>query len=135
MINKILNRDVKCIIIGSSFFNIFLILFFIILFFLNKIIKTVFINIIIGIIIGYIFGIVYIIFMYKSLKEFMFFKNEKQAVSFIKKKNTFRYLFFVVFSFVLCFINKYIGLMTVVSMFGIKIGAYLTPIFRNFINE
>ena len=84
-----------------------------------------------GLVVGLVVGFLMILNMSKTLNEFIYFKNENQAINFLRKRSIIRYLVFVSFALVLSFIKPYLGLMTVVSVFGIKVGAYLTPIIKN----
>ena len=131
MENNDFKKNIICITIVNIIFNIALMIFFFILFLLHRLDINLFLNIFFGLIVGLIIGSLMIIHMSKTLNEFIYFKNENQAISFLRKRSIFRYLIFVVFSLILSFIKPYVGLMTVVSVFGIKIGAYLTPIIKN----
>ena len=124
-----LKRTLKSMIVGMSIYNVILMILSVIVFMiLYKNNENAYIAIIkneIGLVIGYIVSIIGIYSIAKSIVKVTSKQDEDFAKKYITFMSTIRFIVFVV-------INKNVvgieaGILYVLSVFGIKIGAYLAP--------
>ena len=135
--NDKFKRTLKGLVIGTSIYNIVLLILSTIFFYLyykNKNIPDFHILIIkneLSLIIGYIISIIGIYSMATSLEKAVMSSDEKYAKKHVALMTTIRFIIFCIILLVI--INKNIfgitgGIMYALAAFGIKVGAYLTPI-------
>ncbi len=129
-------KTFKCIVIGTSIYNLFLIIFSTIVFifyYKSKNIPNFTITIIkneVSVIIGYIVSILGLYSIASSLKKSISSNDADYAKKHMTFMSIIRFVFFCIILIII--INKNVfgisgGLMYVLSVFGIKIGAYLSP--------
>ena len=137
MISKNVKDDIKYIAIGSFIFVLvcILVVIFYNIFFSNFNLLNVFI-IIVSLTIGYFLGILTIINMAHNIDATLYFQDIEKAKSYMIKYNILRY---VIISIITIFMSLkfgiFSGLSIIIGIYGIKIGAYLVPIFKKIKNK
>ena len=132
-----LKRTLKSMIIGTSIYNFVLLILstiFFIIYYKNKNVSDFHILIIkneLSLIIGYIVSIFGLYSMAKSLEKAVMSKDEKYAKKHMTLMSTIRFIIFCIILVII--INKKVfgitgGIMYALAAFGLKVGAYLSPI-------
>ena len=132
-----LKRTLKSMIIGTSIYNFVLLILstiFFIIYYKNKNVSDFHILIIkneLSLIIGYIVSIFGLYSMAKSLEKAVISKDEKYAKKHMTLMSTIRFIIFCIILIII--INKKVfgitgGIMYALAAFGLKVGAYLSPI-------
>lgn len=130
MIDDTLKKEIFTISIGSLLFNLIVLFICLILIFTN-LCKIDIIYITLGLLIGFMISIIYTYHMAISLNRSIDFQDEKLAQSYYSKQKVFRQLLVIVF-FVLVsqFINSTVAIFGLIGLFGIKVGAYISPLIK-----
>ena len=134
MIDSNIKKEILVISIGSLLFN--LIVLFICLFFIfTNLYKIDIIYITLGLLMGFIISVIYTYHMAVSLNKSIDFPDEKTAESFYKKQRLLRQgLIILFFILVSKFINTTVAIFGMIGLFGIKVGAYFSPIIKKYMN-
>ncbi len=134
MIDKTIKNEILTISIGSLLFNVIVLIFLLILYFTN-LLKIDIIHITVGLLIGFIISIIYTYHMGMSLNKSVDFPDEKSSQSYYTKQKLFRDSFLIIFFIVLCkFVDTTIAVFSLIGLFGVKFGAYISPIIKKYIN-
>ena len=130
MIDDRLKAEIFTISIGSLLFNIIVLFICIILIFTN-ICKIDIIYITLGLLIGFIISVIYTYHMALTLNKSIDFIDEKSAQSYYSRQKIFRQgLIIVFFILVSRFINPTVAIFGLIGLFGIKVGAYISPLIK-----
>ena len=134
MIDKTIKNEILTISIGSLLFNAIVLIFLLILYFTN-LLKIDIIHITVGLLIGFIISIIYTYHMAMSLNKSVDFPDEKSSQSYYTKQKLFRDSFLIILFIVLCkFVDTTIAVFGLIGLFGVKFGAYFSPIIKKYIN-
>lgn len=131
MISEDVKIDIKSIVVGSAIFNILVLAILFLIFCLKKIFIYDFLTFSIGTIIGFLITIFMAIHMANTFDRVLYFNDEKNARTFLIKRNLFRYMLIVIVVLLVSyFLSAKVAIFIIVGIFGLKFGAYMNPIIK-----
>lgn len=134
MIDSNIKKEILVISIGSLLFNLIVLFICLFLIFTN-LYKIDIIYITLGLLMGFIISVIYTYHMAVSLNKSIDFPDEKTAESFYKKQRLLRQGFIILFFILVSkFINITVAIFGMIGLFGIKVGAYFSPIIKKYMN-
>lgn len=131
MIDNKLKKEILLIVIGDLLYNIFALVFSIMILIFFKPTGFNINDIVIGYLIGFIFSVIYIYHMAMSINKAIDYNDEKSANGYFIRQKVIRYfLLIMIFILINKYLNSYISIFAIISVFGIKIGAYIAPLIK-----
>ena len=134
MIDSNLKKEIITISIGSLLSNVIVLIFSLIIFFTN-LFKIDIIYITLGLLLGFIISIIYTYHMAVSVNKSIDFPDEKSAQSYYTRQKILRDGLIIIFFIIVSkFVNVTIAIFGLIGLFGVKVGAYFSPIIKKYIN-
>lgn len=130
MISEDVKIDIKSIVVGSAIFNILVLVVLFLTFCFKKISIYDFLTFSIGTIIGFLITIFMAIHMANTFDRVLYFNDEKNARTFLIKRNLFRYMLIVIVVLLVSCFSAKVAMFIIVGIFGLKFGAYMNPIIK-----
>lgn len=125
-----LQKEVKYLSLGSLVYNIFVLLIYIVVAIINKFELQTIVTSIVSIIAGFSLSIALIHHMAESINTSIDIEDDRKRANYIKNRSVIRFFIIVAVALILGYKNSYASLMFIISVFGMKFGAYLNIILK-----